>query len=123
MAHRVQPRGVQSRGLMWKSNSMKKSLKSGIILGILLYVATQLGCSSTVDEITSSIDCHGVCKRYADCFNSDYDVDGCTDKCENSADSDDERQRKLRTCNTCIDDRSCTEATFNCAADCAGIVP
>ena len=82
-----------------------------------------VGCSDTVDQITNSIDCHTVCKRYADCFKADYDVDGCTDKCKSSADSDDERQRKLKMCDTCIDDRSCTDATFNCADDCLGIVP
>ncbi len=80
-------------------------------------------CSSTVDEVTNSIDCHTVCQRYADCFNADYDVDGCSDKCANSADADNERQRKLKMCDTCIDDRSCPASTFNCADDCLGIVP
>ena len=82
-----------------------------------------IGCSDTVDQVTNSIDCHTVCKRYADCFKSDYDVDGCTDKCKASADSDAERQRKLKMCDTCIDDRSCTAATFSCTDDCLGIVP
>ena len=96
--------------------------------GRLLALATALavtGCSgiSSVDEATSHIDCHGVCQRYADCFDSAYDVDGCSDKCQNSADSSDTRQRRLKACDTCIDDRSCTDATFNCASDCAGIVP
>ena len=82
-----------------------------------------LACSSTVDEVTNTIDCHSVCKRFADCYNPDYDVDGCTDKCENNADSDEDRERKLETCDACIDDRSCADATFNCADDCIGIVP
>jgi hypothetical protein len=80
-------------------------------------------CSDTVDEVTNKIDCHSVCERYADCFNADYDVDGCSDKCENRADSSEQREQKLEQCSACIDDRSCTSATFNCAADCAGIVP
>jgi hypothetical protein len=91
----------------------------------LVTVLVVAGCSgiSTVDEATSSIDCRSVCKRYADCFDSAYDVDGCSDKCQNSADSSDTRQRRLKACDTCIDERSCTDATFNCASDCAGIVP
>jgi len=101
---------------------MKRSLKSLIIVGIVLCLAAPFGCSS-VEDVTNSVDCHGVCQRYADCFNSDHDVDGCSDKCQNSADTDEARQRKLRTCDACIDDRSCTEATFSCAGDCAGIVP
>ena len=103
---------------------MSEHAKFGKSLSVLavLFVA---GCSSvsTVDEATSNVDCHSVCKRYADCFDSAYDVDGCSDKCQSSADSSDTRQRRLKACDTCIDDRSCTDATFNCASDCAGIVP
>lgn len=89
----------------------------------VLAVTAIVGCSDTVDDINNSIDCHSVCKRYADCFDADYDVDGCSDKCESRAGNDDDRQRQLRTCDDCIDDRSCTSATFACADDCVGIVP
>ena len=104
---------------------MKNALRLG--LGLALAMALGLtglvGCGDTVDEITNSVDCHTVCKRYADCFDADYDVDGCSDRCENRAGSDDDRQRQLRACDACIDDRSCTSATFACAGDCVGIVP
>jgi hypothetical protein len=102
---------------------MKNCLKLISTLVLSASTLAVLGCSDTVDEISNSIDCHQVCQRYADCFKSDYDVDGCTDKCENSADNDEDRERKLEACNSCIDDRSCTDATFNCADDCIGIVP
>jgi hypothetical protein len=102
---------------------MNICLKLGLSFALALAPVALLGCSDTVDEITNKIDCHQVCQRYADCFKSDYDVDGCTDKCENSADDDAQRQRKLQACDSCIDDRSCNDATFNCAADCLGIVP
>ena len=103
---------------------MKKSLRNGALFCLCGLLLAVLGaCSDTVDDITNNIDCHSVCKRYADCFNADYDVDGCSDRCDNSADSDAERQRKLRACNSCIENRSCTETTFVCATDCAGIVP
>jgi hypothetical protein len=81
------------------------------------------GCSDTVDEVSNKIDCHSVCERYADCFNSDYDVDGCEDKCENSADSSEARESKLEACDNCMDNKSCTETTFSCIDECAGIVP
>lgn len=100
---------------------MQKPLK--LLLVAALVVALAPACSSTVDEVTNTIDCRSVCQRYADCFNADYDVDGCTDKCQNSADSSDERQRKLKLCSDCIDERSCSSATFNCADNCIGIVP
>ena len=94
---------------------------TGVSLG--LFLASVGGCSSTVDEVTNHIDCRSVCKRYADCFVADYDVDGCTDKCESRAEADADKQASLRSCDACIDGRSCTSATFNCADDCAGIVP
>jgi hypothetical protein len=102
---------------------MKNCLKIVSALALSVGMFAAVGCSDAVDEITNSIDCKQVCQRYADCFKSDYDVDGCADKCENSADNDEDRERKLETCNACIDDRSCTDATFNCADDCLGIVP
>lgn len=101
---------------------MQKPFKFTLFLSLTLAAFTGVGCSAA-DEVKNSIDCHQVCQRYADCFKSDHDVDGCSDKCENNADNDDERQRKLRMCDACIDDRSCTSATFNCADDCLGIVP
>lgn len=102
---------------------MNISLKLGFSFVLALAPVALLGCGDTVDEITNKSDCRQVCQRYADCFKSDYDVDGCTDKCETSADDDTQRQRKLQACDSCIDDRSCNEATFNCAGDCLGIVP
>ena len=102
-------------------------MKNGKRLGWFLVGSFLLllsgACSSTVDAVTNTVDCHSVCKRYSDCFNADYDVNGCTDKCENSADDSATRQRKLKSCSDCIDDRSCTSATFNCADNCVGIVP
>jgi hypothetical protein len=102
---------------------MKNGFKYSFGLALGLFVTAAVGCSDAVDDVTNKIDCHQVCERYADCFNSDYDVDGCSDKCESRAGSDDDRQRALRACDDCIDDRSCTSATFNCADECAGIVP
>jgi hypothetical protein len=102
---------------------MKNRLTLTCSCALVLALAATVGCSSTVDEVTNGIDCHTVCRRYADCFNADYDVDGCSDRCESSADGDADRQRKLRTCDDCIDDRSCTAATFSCGGECLGIVP
>lgn len=81
-----------------------------------------VGCGDTVDEVTNSISCGEVCEQYSDCFDADYDVDGCTDRCENDATASEDKERRLEICNACIDDRSCT-ATFNCSNDCASIVP
>ena len=102
---------------------MKNCLKLITAFALCAGTLAAVGCSEAADEVSNTIDCHQVCKRYADCFKSDYDVDGCTDKCEDSADSSEDRERKLEMCDACIDERSCTDATFNCADECIGIVP
>jgi hypothetical protein len=99
---------------------MKKHFGIGLLsLGLLAFV----GCSEAVDEVTNTVNCHDVCERYQSCFDSDFDVSGCTDKCEDEADADADREERLERCDSCIDDRSCTSATFNCADECVGIVP
>lgn len=82
-----------------------------------------IACSEAVDEITNNVNCASVCSRYSDCFDSDYDVEGCTDRCEAEADASENREARLESCNACIDDKSCSAATFQCASECAGIVP
>jgi hypothetical protein len=101
---------------------MRNRFKLSIVLALVFSASAIAGCSS-VDAVTDTIDCRQVCSRYADCFNKDYDVDGCEDKCKNNADTDAQRQSKLRACDDCIGDKSCTSATFNCADECAGTVP
>ena len=74
-------------------------------------------------EADKLFDCPSVCSRYRSCFNSSYDVDGCRSRCKDSADRDTDYKRKADDCEACIDDRSCSSATFNCATSCVGIVP
>ena len=74
-------------------------------------------------EADKIFDCQSVCSRYQTCFNSSYDVDSCRSRCKDNADRDMDYQRKADDCEACIDDRSCTSATFSCAARCGGIVP
>jgi len=90
---------------------------------VVLAAALAIGGCSAADKVSNKIDCHSVCKRYADCFDSDYDVDGCEDKCENSADSSEARETKLEKCDDCLDSHSCTGSAFSCADECVGIVP
>lgn len=86
-------------------------------------MASVFGCGEAADEVTNSIGCGEVCARYSDCFDADYDVEGCTDRCEDDADASEDKEQRLEICNACIDDRSCSEATFDCTDDCVGIVP
>lgn len=82
-----------------------------------------LACSETADEATNLVNCHSVCERYSDCVDPDVDVDACTDRCEDEADASEAREERLEACDSCIEDRSCSSAGFNCGTECGGIVP
>jgi hypothetical protein len=92
------------------------------LFAISLVFALAAGCSAK-DDIEQEIDCHSICDRYSECFDADYDVSACQDSCEDSVDADPSYMDKVDACENCIDDRSCTNATFACATECAGIVP
>ena len=102
---------------------MKTRFMATNSLVLVFGVLTALACSEAVDEVTNTVNCASVCNRYYDCFESDGDVDGCTDRCEDAADASASREERLEACNACIDDRSCASATFTCGAQCDGIVP
>jgi hypothetical protein len=79
-----------------------------------------VACDGPVDRFT---DCAQVCDRYSECFDDSYDVDECTNACdENAADTEDADAR-LDRCESCLDDRACAESVFPCSADCVGIIP
>jgi hypothetical protein len=86
---------------------------------VLLTMPSGLGCS----EAKAAFDCQEVCSRYQSCFDSNYDVSACRNRCRDNAKNDSSFESKASTCAACIDDKSCTSAAFNCATDCAGIVP
>lgn len=102
---------------------MNNRLQAVMSLVLVSAVLAFAGCSEAVDEATNTVNCASVCNRYADCFDQDFDVEGCTDRCEDEADASENREERLEACDSCIDDKSCAAATFNCASQCAGIVP
>ena len=95
--------------------------KRGFLLFALAASAGLWGPSC--GEADKLFDCQSVCSRYRSCFDSRYDVDGCRSRCKDSADRNMDFERKADDCEACIDDRSCTSATFSCLLPCAGVVP
>lgn len=75
------------------------------------------------DEADRVTDCQDICSRYSDCYDSAYDVSACRDRCDDAASDSETFDQKVDTCENCLDDRSCTSATFGCATECGGIVP
>ena len=98
---------------------MKRTLSS-LLLGASLGIGLASQACSAVDN---AVDCHAICKRYADCFNSAYDVAACESRCKSNAANDRDYAHKVDVCSACIDDQSCTSATFNCGSSCSSVVP
>lgn len=93
------------------------------LTGLFIAIASTLGCSEAADEIESQIDCPSICKKYSDCYDKDYDVEECSSDCKAKFDEDPEYINKIDACDSCIENKSCTESTFECADECIGIVP
>jgi hypothetical protein len=106
-------------------NSKNRMGAAGAAL-LLIGAAGFLGChvvSDTVNNIDEATDCDQVCARYADCFDSQYDEAACRSRCENRAAMVSGFADELDVCETCMDDKSCSEASFNCSDACDQIVP
>jgi len=74
-------------------------------------------------DVTTAFDCQAVCTRYKDCYQADYDVTGCRNRCRDNASRDSNARMKADACESCIGDKSCLSATFSCSTECGGIVP
>lgn len=90
---------------------------------VLLATVSVAGCGDDPEEVVNHITCKDVCQRYADCFDSGYDVDGCTTRCTNDATASEAKEDRLELCNECIDEASCAGAAFGCATECSPFVP
>ncbi|MCA9582533.1 MAG: hypothetical protein KC416_12115 [Myxococcales bacterium] len=82
-----------------------------------------VGIGGCTEEVDNALDCSGICERYADCFDDNYDVDGCYDRCTDEANDNEDFEQKADTCAACIEGQSCVEGAFECGTQCAGVVP
>ena len=91
----------------------------------LLMVTTVVGFASlhACDKADEIFDCQSVCKRYAECYDPKYDVDGCRTRCRNASANNPSIRNDADECNACIDDKSCLAAPFSCGGPCGTIVP
>jgi hypothetical protein len=97
-----------------------KSFLFALVVGSGLALVSLVG--SGCDDLDQAVDCAKICNRYQECFDSDYDVNGCVDRCEDNADDDEAFADAADACESCIDDRACAES-FPCAGECIAIVP
>ncbi len=92
-----------------------------VMLGLAWAGTGLTGCDDD-DEVESAISCGDVCQTYQDCIDPDFDVAECTADCEDEVFGEDDAQARLDDCDDCLDARSCTEGTFECADDCVGVI-
>jgi hypothetical protein len=93
-----------------------------LIIATVLASFVSLGLVAC-DEADEAIDCAKICEKYDECIDEETDVTQCIDECEDTADQNDDLADQADDCESCIDDRSCTGATFNCAIECAPFLP
>ncbi|HET7541455.1 MAG TPA: hypothetical protein VFK05_16380 [Polyangiaceae bacterium] len=103
-----------------QAQEMIKPVSLLVLLSSLSLVG--VACSAA-DPITNKWDCHAVCQRYADCFDSNYDVNACKDRCESSASNSDAKQQKLDDCHDCIGEHdSCVDDIAHCSSSCGTFI-
>ena len=97
-------------------------MKLGFLAAFLMtgvFAVANTGC----DSVDRAYDCNQICNKYKDCADANYDVGACEDKCRDNASDSEAFEDKADDCQACVDDRSCLSSVFNCATECAGIVP
>lgn len=100
---------------------MRAFLLSVVGSGALLLTAGLMapGCGGA----EAAFDCQAVCSRYQSCYDNDYDVGACRERCRTAAKNDEDIRNKADQCEACIGGMSCLSATFSCATTCGAIVP
>jgi hypothetical protein len=99
---------------------MKMGLKMWIVT-----IAVAIGgfVVGSCDSIDTAFDCQSVCSRYRDCFDANYNVDNCRNKCRTNAANDPNVKGAADACEACIGDRSCVGSAVSCSGSCSAIVP
>jgi hypothetical protein len=93
---------------------MKKQLIYQFTLCFLLLAG------GSCDKAEAALDCQGVCDRYKDCINSDFDATACASNCRDKADDDDFRN-DVDECDDCLGG-SCVNDATQCATECASVI-
>ena len=94
-------------------------MKSLFAAAALLFGLALAGCGS----VDAAIDCHSICSRYSECYDTTYDVSACETRCRSHSSSDTAYRNLADQCSACITNRACPAATFNCASECSSVVP
>lgn len=101
-------------------NSITKAITAACL------AAGMLSCTPTknlASRIDTSIECEGICTRYATCYDPTYTVNACEENCENKAQADGNFRRQADACNECMTETACVQTTAQCGSECRSVVP
>ena len=65
-----------------------------MLVSAVAFASLTLGCGA----IDTALDCHAICSRYADCYDSKYDVAACESRCRGHSSSDTEYRNRADQC-------------------------
>ena len=94
---------------------------NAISFSLLLAVLGACGKDDPITAIDRTTDCSNICSKYKECISGDYDTDACEDRCTDMVSAN--KTDRIDECESCVDDKSCTNSAFSCASECVGIVP
>jgi hypothetical protein len=105
---------------------MTRTRRSALVLGAALAaVLTFAGVSGCDDDDDSAVvtgaSCSTACNRYRTCFNSSFDVAGCTNQCQSALNNGNIIATDADDCLDCIGEAVCAPA-YNCANACDFII-
>jgi len=101
---------------------MKKKVVVMIMGAALAAIVSFVGAGGC-DETQNAFNCSDLCNRYQDCFDKNYDANACSIRCQDSANDSQNFDERANSCQNCLNENSCAQATtFNCPS-CVGIVP
>lgn len=95
---------------------MTRTAVAALVLG--LSSVTLNGC----DEAEELLDCSQICDTQQECVDDRYNVDACTDRCEEQSDLSDDFRDNARLCEACIEDRACDQLQAECTQYCSPVI-
>ena len=72
--------------------------------------------------IDNAADCDNACSTYANCYDSDFDVESCRDRCIDKSSGDEDFTKQVNSCDACIQTNDCVENVFECNTECDDVI-
>lgn len=101
---------------------LRSRVRNAMLALTFLGGAFLAGATTSCDAVDNAFDCQAACTKYRDCFDGNFDVGACRDRCRSRADNSDTAMQQADACENCIDGRSCPSATVACSDECGPLI-